>query len=51
MFKSFLRKRNKETSVLNTDAFDKRRFEQIYDMSKGLQEIEKAEEIPFKGML
>lgn len=47
MFKSFLQRRKKETSVLNTDAFDKRRFEQIYDISKGLQEIEKAEEIPF----
>ncbi|RKJ30482.1 hypothetical protein D7X33_41440, partial [Butyricicoccus sp. 1XD8-22] len=53
MFKSFLRKRNRETSVLNTDSFDKRRFGQIYDMSKGLKELQAAEEeIPlFKELL
>lgn len=52
MFKSFLRKRNSETSVLNTDSFDKRRFEQIYNMSKALKKIEKQEEIPlFKELL
>ncbi|MEN1970635.1 hypothetical protein WMZ97_21655 [Lentibacillus sp. N15] len=45
MFKS-LRKKAKETSVLNTDSYDKRRFQQIYDMSKGLQTLEKVEEIP-----
>lgn len=52
MFKSFNRKRLKETSVLNTDKFDKRRFEQLYQMSKGLQRIEQNESLPlFKELL
>lgn len=52
MFRSFLRRRKKETSVLNTDSFDKRRFGQIYDMSQVLQEIERNEENPlFKELL
>jgi|SRR5690625_495689 len=52
MFKSFLKKLKKETSVVNTDKFDKRRFNQIYEMSKGLQELKKEEEIPmYKELL
>lgn len=52
MFKTYLRKREKETSTLNTDSFDRRRFNQIYEMSKGLQKIEMNEEIPlFKELL
>ena len=30
---------NEIRSVLNTDAFDKRRFNEIYEMSQGLQKI------------
>src|SRR5690625_4819601 len=58
MFKSLRHKEReklKETSVLHTDAFDKRRFEQIFDMSERLQSIEelaKVESLPmFKGLL
>src|SRR5690625_2760039 len=36
------RKELKETSVLNTDAFDKRRFEQIFNMSERLRLVEKT---------
>lgn len=42
-----MNKKRKETSVLNTDSFDKRRFQQIFQMSKGLHQIERIEEIPF----
>src|SRR5690625_1655292 len=58
MFKSLRHQKReelKETSVLNTDAFDKRRFEQIFGMSERLQSIEelaKVESLPmFKGLL
>ncbi|WP_028987555.1 vWA domain-containing protein [Thermicanus aegyptius] len=36
---------NADTSVLNTDAFDRRRFEEIYNMSSKLQQLGK-ESIP-----
>ena len=29
----------KNRSVLNTDAYDKRRFKEIFDMSLGLQKV------------
>ncbi|MFA8439192.1 hypothetical protein [Pueribacillus sp. YX66] len=58
MFKSLRHQKReelKETSVLNTDAFDKRRFEQIFGMSERLQSIEelaKVKSLPmFKGLL
>lgn len=41
-----------DLSVLNTDRFDRRRFGQIYDMSKSLKKMERHEEIPlFKELL
>lgn len=55
LFKHFKRKQKKakeDLSVINTDSFDKRRFKQIYDMSKSLQQMEQYEEIPlFKELL
>lgn len=36
----------KDNSVLNTDSYDKRRFESIRDMSKGLQNIDKEADVP-----
>lgn len=39
-------KEKQETSVLNTDKFDKRRFNLIYEMSKSIQELEKEAEFP-----
>lgn len=52
MFRKYLNKINKETSVLNTDSFDKRRFNQIYEMSKGLKQLEKGADIPmFRELL
>lgn len=39
-------------SVLNTDAFDKRRFKQIYNMSKKMQEMSVGEILPtFNSLL
>ncbi|KRG13929.1 von Willebrand factor type A domain protein [Virgibacillus soli] len=35
-----------DQSVLNTDSFDKRRFNSIYDMSKGLQQLNKKADMP-----
>lgn len=44
--------KKKETSVLNTDSFDKRRFEQIFDMSKRLKQMEGLSQYPmFKELL
>ena len=37
---------NENRSVLNTDAFDKRRFNEIYEMSQGLQKISDEGELP-----
>jgi len=37
---------NENRSVLNTDAFDKRRFKEIYEMSQGLQKISDEGEFP-----
>ncbi|MFS0577315.1 VWA domain-containing protein [Sporosarcina sp. 179-K 3D1 HS] len=37
---------NENRSVLNTDAFDKRRFKEIYEMSQGLQKISDEGELP-----
>ncbi|KAA0965520.1 hypothetical protein FQ087_04240 [Sporosarcina sp. ANT_H38] len=37
---------NDNRSVLNTDAFDKRRFKEIFEMSKGLQKIRDEGEMP-----
>ena len=39
-------KYNENRSVLNTDAFDKRRFNEIYEMSQGLQKISDEGELP-----
>ena len=39
-------KDNENRSVLNTDAFDKRRFNEIYEMSQGLQKISDEGELP-----
>jgi len=53
--KNMKKKFIKETSVLNTDSFDKRRFAQIFDMSERLQLIEDlgtTESVPmFKELL
>lgn len=38
--------KNENRSVLNTDAFDKRRFKEIYEMSQGLQKISADGELP-----
>ncbi len=38
--------RYKGESVLNTDSFDKRRFQSIYDMSKGMQQLNKKSDMP-----
>ena len=38
--------RNENHSVLNTDAFDKRRFKEIYNMSQGLQKLSVDGELP-----
>ncbi|MFZ7947253.1 MULTISPECIES: vWA domain-containing protein [Bacillaceae] len=44
--------RYKDESVLNTDSFDKRRFNSLYDMSKGMQQLaEKADMPGFKQLL
>ncbi len=37
---------NDNRSVLNTDAFDKRRFKEIFDMSRGLQKIRDEGALP-----
>ena len=37
---------NENRSVLNTDAFDKRRFNEIYEMSQGLQKISNEGGLP-----
>ena len=37
---------NENRSVLNTDAFDKRRFKEIFEMSQGLQKIRDEGELP-----
>ena len=37
---------NENRSVLNTDAFDKRRFREIYEMSQGLQKKSDEGELP-----
>ena len=37
---------NENRSVLNTDAFDKRRFKEIFEMSQGLQKISVEGELP-----
>ena len=37
---------NENRSVLNTDAFDKRRFKEIFDMSLGLQKIRDEGALP-----
>lgn len=38
--------RYKDESVLNTDSFDKRRFQSIYNMSKGMQQLNKQADMP-----
>ena len=38
--------RNESRSILNTVAFDKRRFIEIYEMSQGLQKISDERELP-----
>lgn len=44
--------RNENHSVLNTDTFDKRRFKEIYNMSKGLQKLSVDGELPmFESLL
>lgn len=40
-----MRKQDKLT-VLNTDKFDRRRFKQIYNMSKGLQDLNRNNQMP-----
>lgn len=46
------RKKEIETSVLNTDNFDKRRFKQIMGMSKSMQELEGRTDFPdFENLL
>jgi len=37
---------HKNQSILNTDAFDKRRFKEIFEMSKGLQKVRSEAELP-----
>ena len=37
---------NENRSVLNTDAFDKRRFKEIFEMSQGLQKIRDEGALP-----
>ena len=40
------------SSVLNTDAFDKRRFKEVYKMSQGLQKLSVDGELPtFEALL
>lgn len=38
--------KNRNQSVLNTDAFDKRRFNEIYSMSQSLQKLKVEGELP-----
>ncbi|MBM7715375.1 uncharacterized protein with von Willebrand factor type A (vWA) domain [Bacillus thermophilus] len=38
--------RYKDESVLNTDSFDKRRFNSLYDMSKGLRQLNEKADMP-----
>ncbi|WP_252502785.1 VWA domain-containing protein [Sporosarcina sp. Marseille-Q4943] len=43
---------NANQSVLNTDAFDKRRFREIFEMSSGLQKVRGESELPlFESLL
>ena len=43
---------NDNRSVLNTDAFDKRRFKEIFDMSPGLQKVRGEGALPmFESLL
>ena len=41
-----VRSKNENRSVLNTDAFDKRRFNEIYSMSQGIQKVRDEGELP-----
>ena len=50
----FVKRRNSRydhRSVLNTDAFDKRRFREIFEMSSGLQQLRSQSTLPMFGSL